>query len=65
MELNFCNLNKNTRKNIKLRMNDELSERKDSHHNIDFDGRYLFDNQDSNENNDLNVELYEINKRST
>ena len=41
-------------------MNDELSERKDSHHSIDFDGGYLFDNQDSNENNDLNVELYEI-----
>ena len=60
LELNFCNLNKNTRKNIKLRMNDELSERNDSHHSIDFDGGYLFDNQDSNENNDLNVELYEI-----
>ena len=29
-------------------------------HSIDFNGGYLFDNQDSNENNDLNVELYEI-----
>ena len=41
-------------------MNDELSERKDNHPSIDFDGGYLIDYQDSNENNDLNVELYEI-----
>jgi len=33
LELNFCNLNKNTRRNIKSRMNDDLIERKDTYDN--------------------------------
>ena len=33
LELNCCNLNKNTRRNIKSRINDDLIERKDSVNN--------------------------------
>ena len=53
IELNFCNLNKNTRKNIKSRINDDLIERIDSFNGEGFEsnGGYIFDNTDININN--------------
>jgi len=62
LELNFLNLNKNTKKNIKLRINDEIIERSDSFKNDKFevgDG-YLFENKESENDNNLKVELKDI-----
>ena len=55
-ELNFCNSNKNTRKNIKSRINDDLVERIDSlkDNQIETKGGYLFNNT---EKDDIIIEL--------
>ena len=63
-ELNFLNLSKNTKRNIKLRINDELIERSNSLLNRNFkagDGD-IFKNDENeqneqNDNNNLKVEL--------
>ena len=51
IELNFCNLNKNTKRNIKLRINDELIERTDSLMNGKFEAGngYIFENEENEE----------------
>ena len=62
LELNFLNLNKNTKRNIKLRIDDELIERSDSFKNDKFetgDG-YLFENKENENDNNLKVELKDI-----
>jgi len=53
VELNFCNLNKNTRKNIKSRVDDDLIERIDSFNGNGFEsnGGYIFNNTNNNINN--------------
>ena len=63
-ELNFLNLSKNTKRNIKLRINDELIERSNSLLNCDFEAGdgYIFKNDENeqneqNDNNNLKVEL--------
>ena len=62
LELNFLNLNKNTKRNIKLRIDDEIIERLDSFKNDKFetgDG-YLFENEENENDNNLKVELKDI-----
>jgi len=62
LELNFLNLNKNTKRNIKLRIDDEIIARSDSFKNDKFetgDG-YLFENKENENDNNLKVELKDI-----
>ena len=60
-ELNFCKLNKNTRRNIKSRINDDLIERKDSYNDNYFQEKdnYIFRiiDDNSHDNDNLNIEL--------
>ena len=64
IELNFCKLNKNTRKNIKSRVNDDLIERIDSFNDNEFEakGGYIFNNSDDDSYNkgDIKIELNHI-----
>ena len=50
IELNFCNLNKNTRRNIKSRAEDDLIQRLDSinSNNFEVEGGYIVGNIDNN-----------------
>ena len=62
IELNFLNLNLNTKRNIKSRVDDDLIERIDSLNNEGFesDGGYIFNNQEEIEekdNDNLKIEL--------
>jgi len=62
IELNFLNLNLNTKRNIKSRVDDDLIERIDSLNNESFesDGGYIFNNQEDIEekdNDNLKIEL--------
>ena len=60
IELNFCKLNKNTRRNIKLRINDDLIERIDSFINNDSfeqDGGYIVRNTDNNFSIEDNIKI--------
>ena len=60
-EINFCKLNKNTRRNIKSRINDDLIERKDSYNDNYFQEKdnYIFRiiDDNSHDNDNLNIEL--------
>ena len=64
LELNFCNLNKNTKRNIKSRVNDDLIERKDSFNDNSFEGKggYIFKNEVKTlaERDKIKMELKEI-----
>ena len=62
IELNFLNLNLNTKRNIKSRVDDDLIERIDSLNNEGFesDGGYIYNNQEDIEekdNDNLKIEL--------
>ena len=64
LELNFCNLNKNTKRNIKSRENDDLIERIDSFNDEGFEVKegYIFQNSinDSCEKDNIKIELNQI-----
>ena len=64
IELNFCNLNKNTRRNIKSRAEDDLIQRLDSinSNNFEEEGGYIVGNIDNNSlgEDSVKIELNEI-----
>ena len=64
IELNFCKLNKNTRKNIKSRAEDDLIQRLDSinSNNFEEEGGYIVGNIDNNSlgEDSVKIELNEI-----
>ncbi len=57
LELNFLNLNKNTRRNIKSRINDDNCERNDSfiEGGFETEGGYICQNEDSEQNNSADI----------
>ena len=64
LELNFCGLNKNTRKNVKARVNNDLIEIIDrlNDDNIEIKGGYILKNtmNDSYEEDNIKIELNQI-----
>ena len=64
-ELNFCKLNKNTRRNIKSRIDDDLIDRIDSFNNSNFETKdgYIFKSLENELKSDdnLKIELKQIN----
>ena len=65
IELNFLNLNRNTKRNIRTRVDDDLIERVDSFSNQGFEakGGYIFndkENEQKNDDNNTEIELNQI-----
>ena len=63
LELNFCNLNKNTKRNIKLRSIKESSRQNERYLSfdsgiIDINKEYSKDNLENGDKNDKNIELF-------
>ena len=63
-ELNFLNLNRNTKRNIRSRVDDDLIERIDSFNEQGFEakGRYIFNNKEieQKDNDNIEIELNQI-----
>ena len=63
-ELNFLNLNRNTKRNIRSRVDDDLIERIDSFNEQGFEakGGYIFNNKEieQKDNDNIEIELNQI-----
>ena len=58
-ELDFLNLNKHTRRNIKSRKNDDNYERNDSFADggFEMDGGYICQNEENKQNSNANIKV--------